>query len=86
MTYDTIWQYNSVFGLKMEESSVRVNYLYILVRESKRSGENSDIFTLTYTQFPQFLMLQMPRDWFLYPNKECFEPKVTHDSLFYDHF
>ena len=28
-------------------------------RESKRSGENSDIFTLTCTQFPQFLMLHM---------------------------
>ena len=28
-------------------------------RESKRSGVNSDFFTLTCTQFPQFLMVAM---------------------------
>ena len=31
--------------------------LYGNTRESKRSGENSDFFTLTCTQFPQFLMV-----------------------------
>ena len=40
-------------------------------RESKRSGENSDIFTLTCNQFPQFLMLHIyiAKRLVLYPNR-----------------
>ena len=40
--------------------------IYVITRESKRSGENSDILTLTCKQFPQFLpyLCILPRDWY----------------------
>ena len=46
-------------------------FFLVLPRESKRSGENSDIFTLTCTQFPQFSMVPMYIDkrLVLYPKR-----------------
>ena len=40
-------------------SELLFKFSWFLGRENKTSGENSDIYTLTCTQFPQFLMVPM---------------------------